>query len=140
MAKDKPLSEHAQWAIQNARQEAKLHRRNEMTPYDLFRSLLEMSEGHHLRILVDELNLDLSRLREAARQWSFHGDPNENWESKILQCASMEAELAMRKYASSAHLLLALIQLWPQAPCSQLILRAAGGSINAARNRMLAHW
>ena len=82
----------------------------------------------------------MNQLRAATQQWEFQADQGEDWGVKIIEGASTEADLASRRYVSTEHLILALIELWPEAPCSQMIIQAAGGSMSELRQKMKITW
>ncbi len=119
--------------MREADQAAKRAGRSALTPPDVFRALLEMPDGYHLRVLVDRLGLDLNILRAVASGWEAEKDLGQDWALVILLTASGEAAIELKPYINTEHVLLALLQLWPEAPCSELVLWASGGSMWAAR-------
>jgi hypothetical protein len=122
------------WRImRQADEAARRAGRPRLTPPDVFRALLAASDGFHLRFLVDRLHLDPNALRELARQWELELGSDEDWALTILLSATGEATLAMRPYVNTEHVLLALLYMWPEAPCSAAIFRAAGGTIHQVR-------
>lgn len=126
-------TEPVQRLMGEAERAAKRAGRAVLTPPDVFRALLEMQDGYHLRVLVDRLGLDLTVLRAMANGWETGNDLGQDWARVILLTASGEAAIALKPYISTEHVLLALLQLWPKAPCSELVLWASGGSMWAAR-------
>jgi hypothetical protein len=116
-------------ALQGARRAGRIS----LTPPDILRSLLDMSEGFHLRVLVDDLGLDMNALRAAAGGWETGRDLGQDWKQVILLVASGEAGEALRPYINTEHVLLALLRMWPEAPCLEMVLRASGGSLQRIR-------
>lgn len=119
--------------MREAEQAAKRAGRAVLTPPDVFVALLGMPDGYHLHVLVDRLGLDLNVLRAMANGWETGNDLGQDWALVILLTASGEAAIALKPYINTEHVLLALLQLWPQAPCSELVLRASGGYMWSAR-------
>lgn len=119
--------------MREANQAAKRAGRAVLTPPDVLRALLEMPDGYHLRVLVDRLGLDLNVLRAFAKGWETGNDLGQDWARVILLTASEEAAISMKPYINTEHVLLALLQLWPEVPCLELVLWASGGSMWAAR-------
>ncbi len=126
--------------MREAAQAARRVGRTVLTPPDVFRALLEMPDGFHLRVLVDGLGLDLNALRTAANIWETGPDLGQDWALVILLTASGEAVVALKPYISTEHVLLALLHLWPQAPCSETVLKAAGGSVQSVRSIVTSKW
>lgn len=114
--------------------------RKSLTPPDVLRTLLDVADGLHMRLLVDDLHLDLNALRALARQWEFPLEPEMDWALMIMESATGEAVLAMQRYVSTEHVLLAILRLWPEAPCPAGILRAAGGTVHQVRFLISVRW
>ena len=70
--------------------------------------------------------LDLNALREAASRWETVPDLGQDWALGITLTASGEAAVALKSHINTEHVLLALLQMWPQAPCSEAVLKVVG--------------
>ena len=126
-------TEPVQHLMREAGQAAKRAGRAVLTPPDVFRALLEMPDGYHLRVLSDRMGLDLNVLRALANGWEAGSDLGQDWARVILLTASGEAAIALKPYVNTEHVLLALLQLWPEAPGLEVVFRASGGYMWAAR-------
>lgn len=129
-----------QRALRHAALAGKQAGRRGLTPPDVFRALLDMPDGLHLRLLVDALQLDMNMLRALARQWELPPGPEHDWTATIVANVAAEAALDRRRLINTEDVLLALLRVWPQAPCSVAILKAAGGSIHHVRRLISEHW
>lgn len=127
------MTKPAQHLMYMAQRAANKTSRPELSPADFFQALLDMPVGLHLRVLVDDLELDLAALRMETSNWESAPDLGQDWKNVILLTASAEAEAASKPYINTGHVLLALLSLWPEAPCSAAALRAAGGSVQDVR-------
>ena len=127
-------------AMRHAAQAAKQAGRRGLTPPDVFRALLDMPDGLHLRFLADALHLDMNKLRALARGWELPPGPEHDWTIMILANVVAEAALDRRRLINTEDVLLALLRVWPEAPCSVAIRKAAGGTIHHVRNLISDHW
>lgn len=133
-------TEPARRAMRHAAQAAKQAGRRGLTPPDVFRALLDMPDGLHLRFLADALHLDMNKLRALARDWELPPGPEHDWTIMILANVAAEAVLDRRRLINTEDVLLALLRVWPEAPCSVAILKAAGGTIHYVRRLISEHW
>jgi len=132
-------TEPVQRALHHAAQAAKEAGRRGLTPPDMFRALLDMPDGLHLRFLADALHLDLNKLRTLAREWGLPSGPEHDWTMMILANVAAEAALDRRRLINTEDVLLALLRVWPEAPCSIAIIKAAGGTIHHVRCLISEH-
>lgn len=132
-------TEPVQRAMRLATEAAKRAGRRGLTPPDVFRALLDMPDGLHLRFLADVLHLDMNRLRALARDWELPPAPEHDWTMMIMANVAAEAALDRRRLINTEDVLLALLRVWPEAPCSVAIFKAAGGTIDHVRRRITEH-
>ena len=105
------MTEPVQHLMHKAQHAAKIAGRAALSPSDVFRALLDMPDGVHLRVLVDGLRLDLAALRMAASNWESAPDLGQDWMKVILLTAAAEAEAVRKPYVNTEHVLLALLDL-----------------------------
>ena len=125
--------------MRHAAEAAKKAGRRGLTPPDVFRALFDMPDGFHLRLLADALYLDMNKLRALARDWELPPGPEHDWTIMIMANVAAEAALDRRRLINTEDVLLALLRVWPAAPCSVAIFKAAGGTIDHVRRRITEH-